>query len=142
MRRNTRRIILALAVISAACGADATAPKTHLAGSYKLIAVNDTILPVTTLIDFVPRTVTSGSLTVTDSSYKFTICVNAPGAVGGAACGAGKLSVTDSGLVLSSSAGSSFVQRGTFNSRGLIVSGDTLKFQRSDLATPTLKFAP
>jgi len=140
MDQHARRIALALALVSAACGADATAPATHIAGSYKLIAVNDSSLPLATVIDFVPRTVTNGTLTVTDSTYRFTICVGALGAAGDATCGAGKLSINDSGLVWSAGSGSSFIDRTSHNSRGLIVAGDTLEFQRSDLITPRLKF--
>lgn len=123
------------------CGASDTAsPIEGVTGSYHLVAVNRSALPVTVVLGGVSRSVTSGTLTVSDTSYAYAVCVNASGSQVQNPCGAGHLTVSGEGLVWSSDAGVSFVAPGTFSSRGLVVSGDSLTFRVDEPETPNFTF--
>ncbi len=129
----------AVAVFLAGCGSDTTAPRSELAGTYRLFAVDQLPLPADVMIDGVLRVVTSGSLTVNDTAYHYSVCVVATGATNGS-CGSGHTALVDSGRVVSAERGPSFIGWTNHASRALIVSGDTLTFQRNDSPTPRLDF--
>lgn len=140
MSRFSFLAVLTAAATLAACGSDSTAPRSRLSGSYALFGVDQIRLPATTTIDGTLRTVTSGTLTVNDTAYKYVVCVNATGATS-VECGAGKNALIDSGRVVSAELGPSFIGWTNHTSRALIVSHDTLSFQRNDNTTPRLDFA-
>jgi hypothetical protein len=137
------RISLLIAAVAATlvtgCGADSTAPRSALAGTYTLFAVDEIRLPATATIDGVMRTVTRGTLTVNDTAYHYTVCMNATGATD-AACGTGQTALVDSGRVVHGEGGASFIGWTTHASRALVVSGDTLRFQRNDNVAPRFDF--
>lgn len=140
MPRFSLLVAVTAAAGLAACGSDSTAPRSGIAGSYKLFAVDQIRLPALTTIDGAPRTVTSGMLTVNDTSYRYIVCISATGATS-TDCGAGQNALIDSGRVVSAERGPSFIGWTTHVSRALIAARDTLSFQRNDLTTPRFDFA-
>ncbi len=104
-----------------------------------MFAVDLIALPAAVTIDGTLRSVTSGTLTVNDSAYHYSVCVTATGATS-ATCGSGQTALVDSGRVVSAELGPSFIGWTNHISRALIVSGDTVSFQRNDLTTPRLDF--
>jgi hypothetical protein len=139
MRAFTLPLVILLAAGAGACSKDSTSPRDRIDGSFRLVRINETALPASVVLDGVPRTVTDGTLIVADSTYHVTLCANAGGATG-SSCGAGKVAIIDSGYVWSTNSGVSFVGWTSHVSRALVISSDSLTFQRNDFLTPTLTF--
>jgi len=80
--------LAAVVAIVAACGGATAGPSTpDIFGAYSLSAVNGAALPATAKVNGANQTFTSGSLTLTDTSYDFAVCVQSPGTT--SACGSG-----------------------------------------------------
>jgi hypothetical protein len=133
-------VVLLFASI-AACGEPATVTMKPLAGSYALAAVNNTPVPTADSLNGVLRTFRSGTLTITDSEYVYTVCVDSAG-ISTKICGADRAAISDSGLVWWSPGGASFVGTTSHISRALIVNRnrDSLIFNANDFATARFTF--
>ena len=69
-----RKLALVLALVLAACGGDATAPRSDLAGTYTLASVNGGALPAFAWQDNLGRwEIVGGSLELTDRTYLQTV---------------------------------------------------------------------
>jgi hypothetical protein len=85
MERVCTIAIAALALIS--CSGDSTSPTSQSIGAYTLTSVDSRALLATVTVNGFTETFTSGTLTVADSSYTFSVCVRS--AFSQTACGAG-----------------------------------------------------
>jgi hypothetical protein len=93
---KTKLTALFVLAVIAACGISADAPETpDIFGTYSLSAVNGAALPATVKVNNVDQTFTSGSLSLTDSSYQFAVCVQSAGTT--SACGPGYNAFRESG---------------------------------------------
>ena len=141
MSRNAPFIFAILVASVAACGEPATVTLKPLAGSYALVAVNNTPVPTADSLNGAVRAFRSGTLTVSDSAYVYTVCVDSVG-ISNKICGVDRAAVSDSGLVWWSPGGASFVGTTSHISRALIVNRnrDSVTFNANDLATDRLTF--
>jgi hypothetical protein len=96
-----RTVVLFLAVV-VGCGSS-TAPAASLVGNYKLSAVDGLALPATVNVFGFTETYTSGTLSVADATYSYSLCIQSAGT--SSSCGAGYDVLAGGGQWLTTSTG-------------------------------------
>lgn len=138
MSRN-RLLSLAILFASIAGCTETALPIKPIAGNYHLAEVNRAPLPSRDSLNPAEQTIENGTLTMTDSTYAYTVCVDSTGFTD-PVCGDQRYAISDSGLVWWSPRGPSFVGTTSHISRALVVGQDTLIFNANDFALARLTF--
>ena len=102
---------------------DSTSPPSLSMGTYTLTSVDSRPLPAVTVNGFT-ETFTSGSLTVADTSYTFSVCVQS--AFSATACGAGSDMLSSAGQWFTRSGSLVFVDAVSDSAATVKVSGTRL----------------